>query len=423
LRRRGWLKEELKGAILHLNNHGAKVGGAEAFIWDLINYTMALTRFKCYYATADGANSTVRVLNLKNIGPQRLHRLWFGLRRISLELFNRALAIDDDPLSHISLCRLIQDVNPNVVHLHNISHLSYSTVLQVLHRKAVNSLATCHDFTLICPKQDLLTSSMEVCDQRDWSKCVPCLNKRLERKLSPIVSKRLTQQMERRVALLKDADVMLIAPCEAMKHVFARYQIPLNNIKVIYYGVDTGKFRPVKTKKNPPPYVLFTGRLMKNKGILDYLQVASQYKRKYGDEVKFKLIGGYVRNPHVQSLGWLPRDALPTYYSQSLAVLALTYVPPGIGLAPLEAMACGSALIAYKVPGAEEFIQDGENGLLVEPGDLNGIVEKIRMLKENGKFLTEIRRKARENVERKFPLEKALKNYLTLYRSFILGES
>jgi glycosyltransferase involved in cell wall biosynthesis len=86
-------------------------------------------------------------------------------------------------------------------------------------------------------------------------------------------------------------------------------------------------------------------------------------------------------------------------------------------------MACGSALIAYKVPGAEEFIQDGENGLLVEAGDLNGIVEKIRMLKENGKFLTEIRSKARENVKRKFPLEKALKNYLTLYRSFILGES
>ena len=64
-----------------------------------------------------------------------------------------------------------------------------------------------------------------------------------------------------------------------------------------------------------------------------------------------------------------PRDALAGVYAGADALLFCVEWPEPFGLVPLEAMAVGTPVVATGTGGSAEYLRDGENCLLVEPGD------------------------------------------------------
>ena len=88
----------------------------------------------------------------------------------------------------------------------------------------------------------------------------------------------------------------------------------------------------------------------------------------------------------------------------------------GVSLALLEAMSVGKPIIASSVGGIPEAIEDGKNGILVEP-DVDKIIEKIEDLLENKEFAKELGRNAKKTAEEKFTWKKSVDKFLELYRS------
>src|SRR2546422_2513917 len=179
-------------------------------------------------------------------------------------------------------------------------------------------------------------------------------------------------------------------------------------IATIPCGVDTALFAPgdptaarVALALQPHPVLLWVGRIAPIKG-LDTLLDAIARLRAAGTALSLLIVGGEAdepRNGHEVALrerlerlglgtagrfvGPLPQDVLPTYYVAA-AVTLLPSFYEAFGMVALEAMACGSPVVASRVGGLQTTVRDGETGLLVAEGDPCALAETITRVLADG---------------------------------------
>ncbi|MBP2639682.1 MAG: glycosyltransferase [Firmicutes bacterium] len=154
-------------------------------------------------------------------------------------------------------------------------------------------------------------------------------------------------------------------------------------------GVNLETFKPAPLPKEPA--FLFIGRLIKDKGIMEYLEASRRIKRKYPN-VKCILVGPYDSNPSA-----LRRNELKPYIDEGVVEYCgeqsdvrpfiaecSTYILPsyheGTPKTVLESMAMGRSIITSDAPGCKETVSDGENGYLVKVKDVEGLIEKMEYL-------------------------------------------
>lgn len=111
-----------------------------------------------------------------------------------------------------------------------------------------------------------------------------------------------------------------------------------------------------------PPHVLFVGRLSAEKGILEFLEATEGLPR--------VIVGdGPLRDRVPEAVGFVPRGELGAYYERA-AVVCVPSRREGYGVVAREAMAHGRPVVATRVGGLADAIEDGVDGLLVRPGDV-----------------------------------------------------
>jgi len=104
---------------------------------------------------------------------------------------------------------------------------------------------------------------------------------------------------------------------------------------------------------------------------------------------------------------------------QASAVFVLPSLSEGLSNVVLEAMACGLPVVATRVGGTEELIENGISGILVEPGRPEQLCEALqRVLNEEG-FAKRLGAQARRRVETCFALPRVVDAYLDLYRELL----
>lgn len=158
-----------------------------------------------------------------------------------------------------------------------------------------------------------------------------------------------------------------------------------------------------------PPRVVFVGRLIVNKGPHLLVNAAGDVLQK-DPRVEFHFVGdGPLRNrleAEVARRGygrqfrfWGLRDDVPDILS-SATLFVRPSLLEGMPLAVLEAMVCGVPVIATRVGGTAELIQDGETGWLVEPGDARGLATAILALLRDPPQRRRLAANARNRAER-----------------------
>ena len=173
------------------------------------------------------------------------------------------------------------------------------------------------------------------------------------------------------------------------------FGVPRGRVHLVPNGVDSF-FTPGSDGEGD--YILYAGTLEPRKGI-DLLLDA--WNALAPPRPRLVLCGGEgwnVRVPAgVERTGYVDRATLRQLYRR-----CLLFVYPsryeGFGMPPLEAMACGAAVIATRTGAIPDFA--GEDALLVDPGDRNQLYEAIRRLLDDRVLRTELRTRAPQRATR-----------------------
>jgi glycosyltransferase involved in cell wall biosynthesis len=184
--------------------------------------------------------------------------------------------------------------------------------------------------------------------------------------------------------------------------------------------------------------VLFVGRLTPHKGVDRLLQALPRdaHLRVVGStghdprppERDYpKLLRFLARDRHVTFVGTLADDDLPGMY-RSAAVLAMPSVEQTcygrpvrvselLGLAALEAMASGTPVVASRVGGLAEVVEDGQTGFLVPAGDVVALRDRLEQVLGDPPLARRLGANAREVVLQRFTWARVAERCLDAYGS------
>lgn len=160
------------------------------------------------------------------------------------------------------------------------------------------------------------------------------------------------------------------------------------NVLIPGSGVNLKKFEKIPFPVGHTTEFIFISRIMKQKGIDEYLYVAEKMSQKYGDKVKFHILGRcedahyeqVLRN--AQEKGWVlyhgqQKDIRP-FIQKVHCVIHPSFYPEGMSNVILENAASGRAAITTRRPGCGETVEDGVTGYLVDERNKNQLLDAVQ---------------------------------------------
>ena len=203
------------------------------------------------------------------------------------------------------------------------------------------------------------------------------------------------------------------------EQIFRKYGIIKKQKVVLIHGSGVN----IKRFNNLPlpdkPAFLCISRLIRDKGVYEYLEACRRIKEKY-PSIRCMLIGPYDTNPSALK----PQEIKPfidagiEYFGEQegvrpfleqCSVFVLPSYREGTPKTNLEAMACGRAVITTDAPGCRETVIDGENGFLVPVRDSEAVFKKMEWFVVNPDKSKTMGSKGRIMVERLFDVKKVNK--------------
>jgi glycosyltransferase involved in cell wall biosynthesis len=176
-------------------------------------------------------------------------------------------------------------------------------------------------------------------------------------------------------------------------------------------GVDTESF-PVAPLPTHPSF-LFVGRVLRDKGVIEYVEAARALKSTY-PQAAFHLVGPLDSNPsgiNAETVsGWVKEGVVQYHgavsdvkpYLAACSIFVLPSYREGTPRSVLEAMSCGRAIITTDAPGCRETVQDGVNGFLVRPRDSADLATAMTRLADSSELREQMGRTSRELAEQKY---------------------
>lgn len=176
-------------------------------------------------------------------------------------------------------------------------------------------------------------------------------------------------------------------------------------------------------KKIPGQKVLFLGRLCKEKGIGELLEAVTELKEEY-KELELYLGGVWEdrdlkeiadkNSTFVYQLGWIGKQEKEKYLNLCNIFALPTYFE-GLPMSLLEAMAHGCTCIASAVGGIPQVVEDGKDGILIQPKDKEALKTALRKVMANAKLQEKMGNAAAKKVANEFELNKNIEKLLEIY--------
>ena len=194
-------------------------------------------------------------------------------------------------------------------------------------------------------------------------------------------------------------------------------------------GVDLDKYTYSTEIKNGKIKIIFTARMIIEKGVIILINAAEILRQKYQDKIQFLLCGNIddssqaIRKEELESLcdgeyiQWLDfRTDIPLLLKESHIVVFPSYYREGIPKALIEAAAIGRPIITTDYVGCKEAVIDNYNGYLVPIKDSNAIAEKIEILIQDENKRIEMGQNSRNLAESKFSIVDVINKHMEIYQ-------
>jgi len=351
--------------ILQINKYFRPKGGAESYLFDLIDLLK---------------NNGQEILVFSQNHPDNLksNQAEYFLTDLDLSHFNWPMVLKLGRLfwslrAKKQIEKLILTNKPDLVHIHNIYHQISPSILPVIKKYHLPIIMTVHDFKLIKPDYTLRV---------DGKPNKTNLLTRLILNLEFNLHKRLKTYQ-------KHID-LFIAPSEFVKHQLQKNGFDPDKIIVIPHFINLEKY-PVSNKTEN--YLLSAGRLDDSKGF-DVLINALKQADLPGLKLKIagrgpaekslkQLVKSLNLENQVEFTGFLTKKNLKRLMADSLAVICPSRVHETFGLSVLEAFALAKPVIASHVGAYPELIKPNQTGQLFETDNIAELAGRIKQVYNN----------------------------------------
>lgn len=190
------------------------------------------------------------------------------------------------------------------------------------------------------------------------------------------------------------ADRVIAVSAQMRADILANFRVEPERVVVLHNGVDAKAFTRTERREAldrhgvREPYALFVGRISEQKGIFQLLDAARQLPEGVQlvlcasspdtPELLTRLQTAVSGRPQIRWINaMLPVEEVVQIYSHAAVFVCPSIYEP-FGIINLEAMACGTPVVASRVGGIPEVVADGETGWLVEPGDSAALARALR---------------------------------------------
>jgi glycogen synthase len=235
------------------------------------------------------------------------------------------------------------------------------------------------------------------------------------------------------------AERVIAVSAQMRADILSHFQVAPERVVVIHNGVDADAFRRTEAREVlarhqvREPYVLFVGRISEQKGIFQLLEAARALPAEVSlvlcasspdtPELAARLQAAVAGRSRVQWINaMLPVPEVVQLYSHA-AVFACPSIYEPFGLINLEAMACGTPVVASRVGGIPEVVVDGETGWLVPPGDAAALAEALRGALADPARARRMGEAGRRRVEAHFSWDRIAEHTLAVYRDAIAAKA
>lgn len=248
----------------------------------------------------------------------------------------------------------------------------------------------------------------------------------------------LLRRLEAERKIVEGVNCVVATAPEEMERLIKDYGACSERIALVPCGVDPMLFHPGKRHESKAQLgledkkvVVYVGRFDKNKGLntlLTSLEMLSRDNSSFIEDVRVLIIGGDPQSRKyleeeicnrrldgwVLTVGAQPHEKLPLYYRAAEVCVIPSYYET-FGLVALEAMACGTPVIASRVGGLKFTVVDGITGYLVPPRDAQGLAARLGEMLHDPALAIKIGRAAANHVRRQFIWPKVVEHLSALY--------
>jgi glycosyltransferase involved in cell wall biosynthesis len=171
-----------------------------------------------------------------------------------------------------------------------------------------------------------------------------------------------------------------------------REELGIDSDGIVPPGVDIEQYSPAVTPAIQPetPMILFVGRLVERKGIFDLIDAYTNIREEVEAELYIVGSGGEQQalqriidsrglEESIHLLGNIPIEELPGYYAAADLVCHPSHWE-SFAIVNIEAIACGAPVITTRLDAVEDYITDGETGILVPPNDPEALAGALKQL-------------------------------------------
>lgn len=337
--------------------------------------------------------------------------------------------IQNDFIASESLNKVIDEVKPDLVHLHNFLGLSFRMVEEPL-RRNIPVVSSAYDYRYVCVRETLYDEHEGlICRDSKNKDCMECLG--LKKFLR--ARKLLLEARKRSYAQLFSKINKIVVLSKNSMEMMKDAGFDEDKLEVINLSFDFSKIK-VAEQAIEPGLLLFVGWLQPRKGIWQVLQALKlinkhitttklvvfgeadnpAYKAKIEEEIKNSKL-----ESQVELKGRRPNEEVKEYMQKANVVVIAEQWPNMSPLTMVEAMAYKRPVVAGDVGGISEFIEDGKTGLLVKFDDHQDYAEKILTLIRDTQLARRIGESASQAIRLKCDAKLIGGRYQALYEKVL----
>lgn len=405
--------------VLLINNFFCPPGGVEAVMYSEAKL-LKEKGFEVYFFATNKQPFFENNYQYRNVFPEFMD--YKKLKGINLiKYFKIFYNLEAEKKLNI----LIKQIQPDIIHIHNVEYYLTYSVMQACEKYNIPILKTYHDIRFFCPGGTLKLHDQfcanDSCYRGNKFNCVlnKCKNGKFIDSLFVYMENLVYRSLN-----IEDKIAFFIFPSQAMLDLAVKFGIKKYKCIVINNFVDDLFFN------NPPDYdnkgyFLYVGRLSPEKGIHYLLEAMVSLPKEIklhivgsgSEENRLKKMAGELNLNNVEFKGLKYADELLEEYHNCIATILPCNCFETFGVTIIESFACGKPVIASRVGAIPEIISDGEDGFLIEPGNIEELRGKIETFFYNNQMVITMGQKARKKAENNYNSADHIVKIIDLYNS------